>query len=96
MHEFGVRVALGASGRSLLRLTMLRGVAPAAAGILVGLGFALAASRLMEGLLFELSPRDPLVFGTVGLVLLVSAIVASLVPARRATRVDPMTALRAD
>jgi predicted permease len=95
-HEFGVRVALGASARSLLRLTLLRGVAPAAAGILVGLGFALAASRVLEGLLFELSPRDPVVFGTVGLVLLVSAVAASLVPAIRATRVDPMTALRSD
>jgi predicted permease len=96
MHEFGVRVALGASGRSLLRLTVLRGVAPAAAGILVGLGFALAASRLMEGLLFELSPRDPVVFGSVSVVLLVSAIAASLLPALRATRVDPMMALRTD
>ena len=95
-HEFGVRVALGASARSLLQLTLLRGIAPAAAGILVGLGFALAASRVLEGLLFELSPRDPVVFGTVGLVLLVSAVAASLVPAIRATRVDPMTALRSD
>jgi ABC-type antimicrobial peptide transport system permease subunit len=62
----------------------------------VGLGFALAASRLMEGLLFELSPRDPVVFGSVSVVLLVSAIAASLLPALRATRVDPMMALRTD
>jgi predicted permease len=96
MHEFGVRVALGASGRNLMRLTMLRGIAPAAAGILVGLGFALAGSRLLEGLLFELSPRDPVVFVTVSVVLLLSAVAASLVPAIRATRVDPMTALRSD
>lgn len=96
MHEFGVRVALGASGGSLMRLTVVRGVLPAAAGIAAGLVIAIAASRLLEGLLFEVSARDPVVLAGVSVALLASAIAASLVPAYRATRVDPMTALRAD
>jgi len=96
MHEFGVRVALGATGGNLLRLTVVRGVLPAAAGIGAGLVIAIAASRLLEGLLFEVSARDPVVLGGVSIALLVSAVAASLVPAARATRVDPMAALRAD
>ena len=96
VHEFGVRVALGATGGSLVRLTVLRGVMPVAAGIGAGLVIALLLSRLMDGLLYELSPRDPGVFVGVSVVLLVVAVAASLVPALRATRVDPMLALRSD
>ena len=96
VHEFGVRVALGATGASLVRLTVLRGVMPVAAGIGAGLVIALLLSRLMDGLLYELSPRDPGVFVGVSVVLLVVAVAASLVPALRATRVDPMLALRSD
>jgi putative ABC transport system permease protein len=96
LHEFGVRVALGATRANLLRLTVLRGVVPVVAGIGVGITVALTASRLLEGMLFETSPRDPAVFLGAGLVLLVIAILASLLPARRATRVDPMLALRSD
>jgi ABC-type antimicrobial peptide transport system permease subunit len=95
-HEFGVRVALGASARSLVRLTVMRGVIPVLAGIMAGVAAALAASRLLEGLLFEVSPRDPVVFVAGSLVLLVVALAASLVPALRATRADPMMALRAE
>lgn len=95
-HEFGVRVALGASGASLLRLTILHGVIPAAGGIALGLGLAMAGSRLLDGLLFDMSPRDPLVFLGVSVALLASAVLASIAPAVRATRVDPMTALRSD
>jgi predicted permease len=96
VHEFGVRVALGATGASLIRLIVLRGVTPVVAGLGIGIGTALMAARLVEGLLFELSPRDPTVFLSVSLTLLLVAVLASLVPAVRATRVDPMVALRSD
>jgi ABC-type antimicrobial peptide transport system permease subunit len=96
VHEFGVRVALGATGANLVRLTVVRGVMPVTAGIGAGLVIALLLSRLMDGLLYELSPRDPGVFVGVSLVLFVVAVAASLVPALRATRVDPMLALRSD
>jgi predicted permease len=96
VHEFGVRVALGATGSSLLRLTIVRGVMPVVAGLGIGIVAALLAARLVEGMLFELSPRDPTVFVSASAVLLVVAVLASLVPAFRATRVDPMSALRAD
>jgi predicted permease len=96
LHEFGVRVALGATSRSLLRHTILRGMVPVAAGIAAGVMIALAASRVLEGLLFEVSPRDPMVLVGGSALLLVVAILASLAPALRATRVDPMLALRSD
>ncbi len=96
LHEFGVRLALGATGADLLRLTLVRGVMPAVAGILVGVALALLGSGLVAGLLFELSPRDPAVFAAVSILLLAAAVVASLVPALRARKVDPMIALRAD
>jgi predicted permease len=96
IHEFGVRVALGASGGDLMRLTVARGLLPVTVGIGAGLLVALGASRLLDGLLFELSPRDPKVFIGASAVLLVVATVASLVPALRATRIDAMTALRTD
>ncbi|HEX6315631.1 MAG TPA: ADOP family duplicated permease, partial [Gemmatimonadaceae bacterium] len=96
VHEFGVRVALGATGRSLLRLTIVRGVMPVVAGIAAGVMIALAGSRLVEGLLFEVSPRDPAVLAAGSVLLLSVAVIASLVPAVRASRVDPMIALRSD
>jgi hypothetical protein len=96
VHEFGVRVALGASGGSLLRLTVMRGVLPVVAGLGVGVVVALLGARLVEGMLFELSPRDPTVFVSVSALLLFVAVAASLVPAVRATRVDPMLALRSE
>ena len=96
LHEFGVRVALGATGASLLRLTIVRGVLPVVAGLAVGIVVALLAARFVEGMLFELSPRDPTVFAAVSALLLGVAVVASLVPARRAARVDPMLALRSE
>ena len=96
IHEFGVRVALGATPGRLVRLTVVRGVMPVVAGLAAGIGTALLAARLLEGLLFELSPRDPAVFVSMSVLLLVVAVVASLVPALRATRIEPMTALRSD
>ena len=96
LHEFGVRVALGATSRSLLRVTIVRGVIPVVAGVAAGIVITLAASRLLEGLLFEVSPRDPVVLAGGSVLLLAVAILASLAPALRATRVDPMLALRSD
>lgn len=72
------------------------GVLPVVAGLAVGIVVALLAARFVEGMLFELSPRDPTVFAAVSALLLGVAVVASLVPARRAARVDPMLALRSE
>jgi predicted permease len=96
LHEFGVRVALGATGGQLVRHTVLRGLMPIIVGLSVGVVVALVAARFVEGLLFELSPRDPSVFVGASVVLLVVAVAASLLPAIRASRVDPMLALRAE
>ena len=95
-HEFGVRMALGAQRTDVLRLVLLDGVRLAAVGIALGALVALALSRFVAPLLFETSPRDPIVFGTVVLVLLTVAVTASLLPGRRATRVDPAEALRTE
>jgi predicted permease len=96
VHEFGVRLALGARGRDLLRLTILRGVAPAAGGVLVGLALTLAMGRFVSSLLFQVSPRDPLVLGGVSAALLLAAVLASLIPAIRVTRIDPLIAMRVE
>jgi putative ABC transport system permease protein len=95
-HEFGIRMALGARADNVRRLAMRHGLTPALVGVVVGVGGALAATQLAATLLYGVAPRDPLTFvGVVALLLLV-ALGASWLPARRATRVDPITALRAD
>jgi len=96
MHELGVRVALGASSPDVVRLVVGQGVRFAVAGIALGSGLALVAGRWIQPLLFEQSARDGRVFGAVGGVLLAVAVLASALPARRATRVDPNTVLRTD
>jgi putative ABC transport system permease protein len=93
-REIALRMALGASPANVLGLFVQRGVMLATIGIASGVVFALAASASMSSLLYGVRPRDPVVFVTVPLVLLVVAIVASYLPARRATRVDPITSLR--
>jgi ABC-type antimicrobial peptide transport system permease subunit len=95
-HEMGVRMALGAGMRDLVRLVLTEGVVLAGAGVALGTAIALIVSRWVAPLLFEESPRDPTVFGVVAATLLAVALVASLVPARRAGRVDPMRALRSE
>ncbi|HVZ49770.1 MAG TPA: ABC transporter permease [Gemmatimonadaceae bacterium] len=95
-REYGVRAALGATATSLLRLTMVRGIAPAAAGVVIGLAVTLALGRVVQDMLFQTSPRDPAVLGAVSGVLIVAAAVASLLPARRAARVNPVQALRSE
>ncbi|HKG90738.1 MAG TPA: ABC transporter permease [Gemmatimonadaceae bacterium] len=95
-HELGVRVALGARTGHVLRLVVGEGMRVAVAGIALGALGALAGGRFVAPLLFDVSPHDPLVFGGVTLTLLAVAVAASLIPARRAARVDPAVALRTE
>lgn len=95
-HEFGVRVALGAQKRSILSRVAGEGVQIALIGAGAGVLVALAFTRLIEPLLFEVSPRDPMVVLGVVLIIVVAAVLGSLIPAWRAARVDPMVALRSD
>jgi putative ABC transport system permease protein len=95
-REMGVRMALGAGGDEVLRLVMRQGVTQLAIGLAIGLVIAWGVSSLLAGFLFGVEPRDPLTFlGTV-LVLVVTGLTASWLPARRATRVSPLVALRYD
>ena len=93
-HEIGVRMALGAEGRDVLKLVVFQGIIQAMAGIAVGLAGALALSRLMADLLYGTRPTDPVTFVAAVLMLCGVAVAASYIPARRASRVDPMVALR--
>jgi putative ABC transport system permease protein len=93
-NEIGIRVALGASRATILRMVLREGVVLTAAGLAVGVPAALAASRLVEQMLFEVSAHDPATLAMVAGVLAAVALVAGYVPARRALRVDPLVALR--
>jgi putative ABC transport system permease protein len=93
-HEIGIRVALGAHSRNILGLILGRGASLTATGVSIGVAAALLVTRLMRSLLFGVSPFDPLTFATVALVLTFVTLAACYIPARRATRVDPMVALR--
>lgn len=95
-NEFGIRLALGAQPGVLLRLVLREGMLLIAAGIAIGVSGALVLTRAIASLLFEVSPTDPVVFTGVPLVLVVVALTACFVPARRASRVDPMVALRCE
>ncbi|HVE78925.1 MAG TPA: ADOP family duplicated permease [Gemmatimonadaceae bacterium] len=95
-HELGVRVALGAQTRDILRLVVGDGVRVAAVGVALGAVAALGAARFVSPLLFRVSARDPATLAAVALALLAIAVAASGIPAWRASRVDPSTALRAD
>ncbi|HEU5451898.1 MAG TPA: ABC transporter permease [Terriglobales bacterium] len=94
--EIGVRVALGAAQRDVFRLVMGSAGRLALLGLAIGIAGALAASRLLRSVLFGVSPADPLTFVIVPLVLIVVAFLASYLPARRAARIDPVVALRAE
>jgi len=93
-NEIGVRMALGAAGSDVVRGVLKRGLAPLAIGLAIGLVVALAAVRALERFLFEISPTDPATLIAVALLLTSAALAASYVPARRATKVDPVEALR--
>jgi len=95
-HEIGVRMALGAKRTDVLRLVVRQGMIMALIGLAIGLIGALAFSRVMTSMLHGVSPTDPLTFTGVSIVLLGVALLACLIPARRATRVDPIVALRTE
>ena len=95
-QEIGIRLALGAERRSVLALVLRQGLGLSVAGIVLGLAVALGAARVMTSVVYGVDPRDPLTFAAVVALLLGIALVASWLPARRATRVDPLVALRAE
>jgi putative ABC transport system permease protein len=95
-RELGVRMALGAESRDTMRLVVGRSMTLVGGGVLCGLVASFLVTRVIRGLLFEISPLDPIVFAGVAILLTVAALVASVIPARRATRVDPIVALRVD
>jgi putative ABC transport system permease protein len=94
--EIGIRMALGASPDSVLRLVVGQGLALAGTGIALGLAGAVSLTRLLAGLLYGVRPIDPVTFAGVPLLLAISVMLASYVPARRATRLDPVAALRCE
>jgi ABC-type antimicrobial peptide transport system permease subunit len=99
-QEFGIRMALGADHGRILQMVLRQGAIQLAIGLGLGLGLAVAigaaAGSAIQNVLFQVSPTDPLTYGAVALLLTVVSALATLVPARRATRVDPMIALRAE
>jgi putative ABC transport system permease protein len=95
-RELAVRIAVGAGTRDVLRLVLVRGGTPVSIGLALGLAGAAALSRLLSSQLFGVSPTDPSTFATVALVVAATALLACYLPARRAARVDPVAALRAD
>jgi ABC-type antimicrobial peptide transport system permease subunit len=95
-REIGIRMAVGAGSPAILGLFLRQGLAMVLVGVAAGLLGAFALTRAMQTLLFEVSPTDPLVFAGITLVLATVALVAAWVPARRATRLDPLVALRED
>jgi predicted permease len=95
-REFGIRLALGAERGEVRTLVLRDGVKLAAVGLAIGLGIALATTHLLRGLLHGLSPMDPITFGGIAVLLIAVAVAASYLPAVRATRTDPVDALRAE
>src|SRR5205085_345668 len=95
-HEMGVRIALGAASRDVVRIVFGEGMRLVAVGLGLGLVIALAAAPRIAPMLYHVEPRDPMVFAAVATALIGIAALATMVPAIRATRVDPQEALRAE
>lgn len=96
MHEFGLRIALGARSGDVLRLVLAEGARLSLVGVALGLGFALALGKLLSGLLYGVGARDPLTLAVAAGVAILVALAAGYIPAWRSTRVDPMSYLRAE
>jgi putative ABC transport system permease protein len=94
--ELGIRAALGATTAGLYKLVLRQGRAPVAAGLLAAVAVALVLGRLIESMLYEIGAHDPLTIAAVALSIALVALAACLIPARRAARVDPATALRCE
>ena len=94
-REIGIRIALGAPHATVRRMFLRHGLVLTGIGLACGLAAALSLTRLLSGLLFEVSPLDPLTYGAVSAVLIAAALIATYVPARRATLVEPVHALHA-
>ena len=92
-QEMGIRMAMGAQGRELVKLMLKKGIVQLAIGLIIGLGIAALAAGPLQFVLFEVDARDPFVFGAVVATLGAVGVLASFIPARRVTTVDPVTAL---
>jgi putative ABC transport system permease protein len=95
-REIGIRVALGAEGRDIVRSVVGRGMSLTLAGIVFGLAGAFGVTRVLSSLLVGVQPTDPFTFASIALLVMLAALFACYVPARRATRVDAMVALRSE
>ena len=93
-NEIGIRMALGATAPRVTRMVMRETMLLVVIGVVIGLGGALASTRLIEGMLFALAPRDPVTISLATLLMIAVAAIAGYLPARRASKVDPMVALR--
>jgi ABC-type antimicrobial peptide transport system permease subunit len=95
-REIGLRLALGASPQDVFRLILVRAVVVALVGVSLGVALAIPTMRMLTTLLYQVTPSDPIVLVTLAVVMLLVAVLASFLPARRATRVDPLMTLRAE
>ena len=93
-HEMGIRMALGAQRRDVLKLVVRQAMILALAGVVIGLLASWALTRLIKSLVFDVSVTDPLTFAVISVVMFLIALLACLIPATRATKVDPLVALR--
>jgi ABC-type antimicrobial peptide transport system permease subunit len=93
-REFGIRIALGARMTSVIQRVLGRGLLLAGIGLVIGLGFSLAAGRLLQSSIYGISPSDPATLGVTAIMVLIAVVAAGTIPAHRATRIDPVETLR--